>query len=148
MALPLEPSEPKRKVQFTLAKFFKPEVEPQLALNDSRPQKRGRGRPPKELPLEVLQAEEQALRETEMERERMKAQMGVISNLKMKARHRLRGVAGGHGSNRLQPHQPRRRFEMSAAAKLSICEKANKARAEYATENEWMKDQMRKLSMT
>ncbi len=37
---------------------------------------------------------------------------------------------------------------MSAAAKLAICENANKARAEYASENEWMKAQMRKYDMT
>ena len=37
---------------------------------------------------------------------------------------------------------------MSAAAKLAICEKANQARAEYASENAWMKDQMRKCDMT
>ena len=143
----LQPSVGKKKVQWTLAKFFKPEAEAQLALpGEWQPQKRSRGRPPKQLPIEALQAEEEALRAGEEEHERMKAHRAVIS--KMKVRLRNRGVAGRQGSNRVQHHQVKKKFEISAAAKVAICEKMIASRSEYASENDWMKEQMRKYGLT
>ncbi len=128
----LQPSQEQKKVQWTLAKFFKPEAEAQLALpGEWQPQKRSRGRPPKQLPIEVLQAEEEALRAGEEGHERMKAQRAVISKMKVKLRNR--GVAGGQRSNRVHPHQAKQKFEISAAAKVAICEKMAAAQSEYAS---------------
>ncbi len=134
-----------KKVQFTLAKFFKPESQPQLALAEWKPEKRGRGRPPKNMPLEVLRAEEEALKAAEEEHEDRQARMKVLAAFRNRASSR--GVAGGWNSNRVQHHQKRQKHEITTAAKVAVIAAMKAARCEYASEADWMVQMMRQYAL-
>jgi hypothetical protein len=101
------------------------------------------GRPFKN--AELVAAELQVLREGEEAHERRKVQMHELQRLRL--RQRSRGVAAGFRSNRLQAHQHRKKKELSIVAKLAVCTQSIEARAEFATEDEWVAAMMIRFEM-
>jgi hypothetical protein len=161
-----EPPSKKAKVQYGLAKWFKPEVK------DHKPvvlePQRTVGRPKTEMPV-MTEALKQAyalaqeaeaekhqllkfLRDVGKEEQAQSGAYGVLSQAESNKRRRSsdeprRGVVGGEKSNRKSLGQTPKRADLPAATRLSIAQDMQKRCAEVSSESEVLAWAMKKYGL-